>query len=676
MKAVRWLLLGWLSVLQLAALAADPNPYISLHRRKLTRLEPSRTATADTQRARILFDLTRLYIDKADSYAGADGSFDSARYFNQAHLLLAHRMQWSLEEAEALTFRAKIAHMQNDFDQSYQSALRALSLFSRYPPSQCRNLYECLHRMGRIHFKTLEEYPAALAYFQRALRVTADTQQRAFMLRQIGTCYGKMNRNQEAKRHYEQSLALSRSPYDQAMCLNFLGELARITGDTTEAIGLFNEALKTDNHVMVQSAALNYLADTYWQLRRPAEARRYAALALEPARRETNNLADRAEAYRLLFLTNKAFGRAPEALRFHELYLATRDSLPNREGLKNYYRLEISQQQQDQREKEEALQREIRVQRQTRNLMLSIAGLFFLLVLSLWWWNRSQKRKNLKIERQAAEISEQNRTILEVQRQLSKANIQLRVSNQALEGKVTEQTAELLRTTEELLRKNAEIEEALFKGQTLERQRVASELHDNLGGLLSAARMSIKVLNPSQLTPREQQVYQNALELISDAYQEVRLISHNLLPEELEKTGLAESLQRLVEKLNLNHYVRFHLDDSGLTERLGRQTEFHLYNICLELTNNILKHSGATEARLRFSRQDNRLVLTVSDNGRGIQPGENTGGIGLKNIRTRVESIGGTLRIDSTPGGGTTFVISLSPETKGVLGKKNEVGLS
>lgn len=676
MNAACRLLLGWLSVLHVAALAADPDPTITLHRHQLARLEAAHTARADTQRARVLFELTRLYIDKADSYAGADGSFDSARYFNQSHLSLAHRMQWPLEEAEALTFRAKIAHMQNDFDQSYQSALRALSLFSHYPPSQCRNLYECLHRMGRIHFKTLEEYPAAITYFQRALRVTTDPQQRAFMLRQIGTCYGKLDRNDDAKRYYEQSLAQSRSPYDQAMCLNFLGELALITGDTTEAIGLFNQALKTDNHVMVQSAALNYLAGTYWQMHRPAEARRFAAQALEPARRETNNLADRAEAYRLLYLSNKQFGNAAQALRFHELYLATRDSLPNRDGLKNYYRLQISQQQEDQREKEEALQREIRTQRQTRNLMLAIAGLFFLLVLSLWWINRLQKRKNRQIEQQAEAIRAQNRTIMDVQRQLSKANIQLRVSNQALEGKVNEQTAELLRTTEALLRKNAEIEEALFKGQTQERQRVASELHDNLGGLLAAARMSIKVLNPSQLTPREQQVYQNALDLISEAYQEVRLISHNLLPEELEKTGLLESLRRLVEKLNLNHSVRFHLDESGLTRRLGKQTEFHLYNICLELTNNILKHSGATEAHLRFNRQGDRVQLTVSDNGRGLQTGETPDGMGLKNIRTRVESIGGSLRIDSIPGGGTAFVITLAAEAKGVQEEKNEVGLT
>ncbi len=663
MKRVRWLLLGGLAVGWFGTLAADPGPYITLHRQFLARIEAVRTPAADLQRARVLFELTRLYIDKADTYAGADGSFDSARYFNNRHLALANQAKWPLEEAEALTFRAKIAHMNNDFDQSYQSALRALSLFSRYPPGKCRNLYECLHRMGRIHFKTLEDYPAAVTYFRRALTVTPHLEERAFMLRQIGTCYGKMARPNEAKKYYEQSLRLSKKPYDRAMCLNFLGELARTTGDTTEAIGLFNEALKADNHAMVQSAALNYLAETYWELRQPRAAMRYAELALAPARDETNNLADRAEAYRLLYLTHKQAGQTPAALRFHELYLATRDSLPSKDGLKKYYGLQIRQQQEEQREKEEALQREITQQRQTRNQMLAIAGLFFLLVLSLWWINRIQKRKNDQIERQAAEISEQNTTILEVQRQLARANQQLRKANHALEDKITERTTELLRANEELLHKNEEVQEALFKGQTIERKRVASELHDNLGGLLAAAKMSIKVLDPSQLSQREQQVYQNALQLISDAYKEVRLISHNLLPEELEKTGLAESLRRLVEKLNVNNYVRFHLDDTGLDRRLDKQTEFNLYNICLELTNNILKHSGATQATLRFLRVGTQLRVSVSDNGRGLSADVGSDGMGLGNIRTRAESIGASLDIDSAPGQGTAFTLVLPVTT-------------
>lgn len=660
MKRLR---IHWLGVFLLMALpgrSVSPDSYITLHRLFLSRLGPVPTLVADSQRVRSYFELTRLYIEKADAYAGADGSFDSARYFNQQHLALAYRHKWLLEEAEALTFRAKIAHLRNAYDESYQAALRALSLFARFPPGRCRNLYECLHRMGRIHFKTLEDYPAALTYFGRALAVAPSQQQRAFTLRQLGTCHGKLGQFDQARRYYEHSLSLARSPYDRGMCLNFLGEAARTAGDTARAIGLFNAALRADNHTMVQSAALTYLADTYWQLHQPQRALHYATLALRPASHETNNLADRAEAFRLLYLTHRHLGQTAAALRYHERYLATRDSLPNRDGMKQYFALKIKQQDEERREREEDFQRELRQQRQTRNLTGAVAGLFFILGLTLLIGYRVQRRKNDKISRQAAEISTQNETILDVQRQLSKANQQLRQANLALEDKIIERTAELLRANEALLHKNDEIQEALVKGQTLERKRVAAELHDNLGGLLSAAQLSIKILNPDQLPPREQQVYQNALQLISEAYQEVRLISHNLLPEELEKVGLAENLRRLVNKLNLSHYVRFSLDVTSLNRRLGTTTEFHLYNIALELTNNVLKHAGATEASLRFEGVGNELTLIVTDNGRGFQPGKTVPGkqgegMGLNNIRSRAESIGGVLEVDSEPGTGTTF---------------------
>lgn len=659
------LLLASVFVLGMAAghvLAANPGIPITLQRRHLARLPAGNvTATLDSLRARALFELTRLYIEKADSYAGADEPFDSALYFNRQHLALAQRLKWELEEAEGLTFQAKIAHMRNDFDQSYQSALKALSIFDRYSPAQCRNLFECLHRMGRIHFKTLEEYPAALAYFERALTVAPDPQQRVFMLRQIGTCYSKMGRPGEARRYYEQSLRLANRPYDRAMCLNFLGELSRTTGDTMSAIRLFNQALKADNHVVVQSAALNYLADTYWHLHQPTQAMRYAGQALQQAQLETNNIADRAEAYRLLYLTHQFFGQSPDALRFHELYLATRDSLPNKDGLKKYYALQITQQRTDQQEQEAIFKHEIEQQRQTRNLTLAVAALFFLLGFTVLLGYRAQRRKNAEIARQSAEITAQNDTIMEVQQQLSRSNDQLQLVNHSLEDKIIERTSELLQANQALLRKNDEVEEALFKGQTLERKRVASELHDNLGGLLAAARMSIKVLDPSHLSVREQKVYENALQLISDAYQEVRLISHNLLPEELEKTGLSESLQRLVEKLNLSHYVQFNLDVAQLDHRLDRHTEFNLYNICLELTNNILKHSGATEATIRFARRADRLTLTVTDNGRGMatDSAERSDGMGMRNLHSRAESIGATLRIGSAPDQGTTVELTL-----------------
>lgn len=292
---------------------------------------------------------------------------------------------------------------------------------------------------------------------------------------------------------------------------------------------------------------------------------------------------------------------------------------------------------------------------------LSTGGLLGLLGLAgfLAWNLNHLRNKNRKIEQQRREISEQRDLILQVQEQLANANQELREFNQNLENLVDKRTSELLRANQQLLRKNEEIKQALHEGQTLERRRVASELHDNLGGLLAAARLSVRSLDPESLNPRERQIYDGVLQTMNDAYREVRLISHNLLPEELAKQGLASALERLVEKLNVNAFTLFRLDTTEYHRRLPKEIEFNLYNICLELATNVLKHAEAQEAAFQLQEVDGSVVLTVHDDGNGLPSGNTTDGMGLRNIRERVASIQGQLSIDSGPERGTTFTITV-----------------
>ena len=105
--------------------------------------------------------------------------------------------------------------------------------------------------------------------------------------------------------------------------------------------------------------------------------------------------------------------------------------------------------------------------------------------------------------------------------------------------------------------KNREIEEALLRGQTLERKRMAADLHDNLGGLLAAIRTSLSALNPTDMADQEQKIYHNLLTMSKEAFAEVRYLSHNFQPDELEKQGLAEAFTRLVDKLNITQKIKF-----------------------------------------------------------------------------------------------------------------------
>ncbi|WP_164489928.1 histidine kinase [Runella sp. SP2] len=210
----------------------------------------------------------------------------------------------------------------------------------------------------------------------------------------------------------------------------------------------------------------------------------------------------------------------------------------------------------------------------------------------------------------------------------------------------------------QLATKNQEITEALLRGQTTERKRVAAELHDNLGGLLGALKMTTNALNANSLRPQEKAIYGEIVSMIDDANAQVRSLSHNLLPQELEKHGLIPSLERLVSKLNLGSKTHFKLEISGFSQRLNPQTEVHLYAIILELCNNILKHAQATQAFIELHQQAHHSLLLVSDNGKGFDFGSNAEkGVGFQNLQERARILGNQLMIRSQQGEGT--VISL-----------------
>ena len=220
---------------------------------------------------------------------------------------------------------------------------------------------------------------------------------------------------------------------------------------------------------------------------------------------------------------------------------------------------------------------------------------------------------------------------------VKKQNSVIEKINDSLEQKVYLRTLELQQAYDE-------IKEAMLKGQTTERKRVAAELHDNLGSLFSAIQLSLEVVDASHLTKNEQFIFKNVQNQLEDAYREVRLLSHNLQPAELEKEGLEKALIRLAEKINLPCKIKISLDLQDL-KPMPKEVEFNLYSICLELTNNILKHSEGSKAHISFIQiANNQLLMIVKDNGRGIDLNDKKG-FGLQNIEHRLEQIGAEMNM-------------------------------
>lgn len=217
------------------------------------------------------------------------------------------------------------------------------------------------------------------------------------------------------------------------------------------------------------------------------------------------------------------------------------------------------------------------------------------------------------------------------------------------------------KTTSELFAKQNEVKRAMILGEEQERKRIALELHDGLGSLLSTLKLNAQTINlsPELSNEKESEAYKSVLLLIDVACEELRNISHNMMPVGLEQFGLVQQLVGVIRKINTTERLNISLHTNGFEERLDKDLELSLYRICLELLNNIIKHAGASKALLQLTKTDSQIILMLEDDGIGIEYQYKEEGMGLVSIWSRVEAYNGTITIDSNKNGGTTTIIEL-----------------
>ncbi|CAN5531721.1 hypothetical protein BH10BAC2_BH10BAC2_09030 [soil metagenome] len=191
----------------------------------------------------------------------------------------------------------------------------------------------------------------------------------------------------------------------------------------------------------------------------------------------------------------------------------------------------------------------------------------------------------------------------------------------------------------------------IIQTQESERKRIAEDLHDDLGSNLAAIKLSIQKL------PVEKIEYLPVIHMLDEASADVRNISHNLMPPEFEKTKLEELLSHYYNQLSNEGNIKFQFLCTGYDHQFNKTGELMIYRIIMELTSNIIKHSAATESTVQLIYNDEHLEVMAEDNGKGIMQKEDTG-IGLKNIRSRIDYFKGKMNID-TGSFGTTFIIQI-----------------
>jgi len=204
--------------------------------------------------------------------------------------------------------------------------------------------------------------------------------------------------------------------------------------------------------------------------------------------------------------------------------------------------------------------------------------------------------------------------------------------------------------------------DSMLKGQEDERSRLAKDLHDGLGGLLSGVKFSLRNMKDNLImTPDNMTVFERSLDMIDTSIKELRRVAHNMMPEMLTKFGLDEAVKEYCNTVNTTNLLTVKYQSVGMENRVEGSTEIIVYRIVQELLNNTLKHAAATDVFVQLVREANRLSIVVEDNGKGFDTNliTESKGAGWMNIRSRVDYLKGQLDIHSEPGKGTLVNIEI-----------------
>ncbi len=223
--------------------------------------------------------------------------------------------------------------------------------------------------------------------------------------------------------------------------------------------------------------------------------------------------------------------------------------------------------------------------------------------------------------------------------------------------------AEINRRKLEELKKNQKLYalDAMITGQEVERRRIAQDLHDGLGVLLSSVQMQFSAVQEEIDKLQRLDVYRRANEMLDEACSEVRKIAHNMMPGTLLKLGLIPALKDMCERIETSSTTQVEFHAFGLEKRLTEVMEITVYRLVQEALNNIVKHAAATEVLIQLSKNEEHLTVTIEDNGKGfdVVEAKKKEGMGLKNMESRVKYLNGELTIESQPGNGTTINIDI-----------------
>lgn len=552
---------------------------------------------------------------------------------------------------QELNAKLLVAHMygnigviydkQGNYTKALESHLQNLHILENI--NDQANIQTALVNIGLV-YEDLDLHTYAYNYQTRALKMARknrDLETVRCALLNLGFIQFKTHNNSKAIEYFEKCLEICDSTnnlLDKATALNGLGNAYSELGNFSKSLVYYQNAYKirkaTGNTYGVavsfsSIAGLYLLQKKYNQslsfyLKSQRLSEEIGTVSLTKTNEENIY-----QIYELLGNTNKA-------LEHYKKYTRLKDSLFNESKnqqflqLHNNFEVERREQKINLLEKDRAIKEieltkkmeEISSQKRQSYIVFFSGSLLFLFLISIVIVYRkkiaTEKLLNLKNE--------------EIHRQ-----------------KITELLKEQsLKSAHELLR-----------GQELERQRIAKDLHDGVGGAL--AGIKLKMLRLEETLDKKKELH-GLIQNVENVYDEIRTISHNLTPPTLKQSVFTDAVKLLVEDLENSSHLKIKLDliSKEKINLLHENIQVEIYRILQELLKNVLLHAKASEVVVDVIKSENELTLLVEDNGKGYTFNSKSVGIGLQNIKSRVERLSGTLSVDSMIGRGTAVNINIA----------------
>jgi two-component system, NarL family, sensor kinase len=560
-----------------------------------------------------------LSVDRTDYPNGKAYLENSLEVFNRIHTQRA-----KIGFAIAKHWIGVIQESEGNYKEATISYLEAAKIFEDTNDEKS-GFYSYLSLMG-IELDQ-KEYLKAMNYAKECLAIGKRQKNKYFLAHAyLGITTGNifLKRFAEASHYLDSAKMLAEEMKEN----RFLGRVYYMKAELFDAQNIGNKAIenyiiaieyfkKTNNQFQI-AGLYQELGECYLKYNKLTESEKYLSKALLIA--EKYQLQDiRRVTYRNLSSLSEKKGNYTQSLTYLKKYLVWNDSIQIESNQKQIKSLEAKYQNERklkmiaQLEKDK-INQQILTSRKTTFVYILIAGIVSLLIVGLLIY------LNLKSKQ--------------------------RIHHQ----KITQlQNEKLILASESIL-----------KGQENERSRMAQDLHDGLGGMLSSIKLTLSSMKGNIiLTEDNARLFTKAFEQLDSSIGEMRRVAHNMMPEALVKLGLQQALQDYCDSINESKQLRVDSQFFGLEKRVESTTEIIIYRIVQELVNNTIKHAHATSLLVQVMKRGEELSITVEDNGTGFDPAEAIpkNSAGLSNIRSRVDYLKGQIDIQSKPGTGTSVHI-------------------